>query len=283
MPTGGCRCDWPRPRARGCRPRPAHCPWALRRGWSRSARAGSGASSRDGCPGRGVWPRSLGEVGDGPHGVADDRHVRSGERDQLVVGVDRLGLLVGPDGDGGERRDQETRVEHRLHHGEHVGVHGDLLEGGAVDEEVVHPHGADPLEEVVGWDGAEVMLQLEERLVDLVHQLRFDGVGENGVALLGDAGDVLFEVGERVHGGAAFGWASLGVTSHCRDDPGVLSGDGRRVTLGRIGPVVGSSRTGRWRSLVAHLHDTQGVTGSSPVRPTSSEHASQPLERCDSR
>ena len=25
---------------------------------------------------------------------------------------------------------------------------------------------------------------------------------------------------------------------------------------------------GRWRSLVAHLHDTQGVTGSSPVRPT---------------
>jgi hypothetical protein len=25
---------------------------------------------------------------------------------------------------------------------------------------------------------------------------------------------------------------------------------------------------GRWRSLVAHLHDTQGVAGSSPARPT---------------
>jgi hypothetical protein len=29
-----------------------------------------------------------------------------------------------------------------------------------------------------------------------------------------------------------------------------------------------SRSSGRWRSLVAHLHDTQGVTGSSPVRPT---------------
>ena len=101
-------------------------------------------------------------------------------------------------------------------------MHGDLLEGGAVDEEVVHPHGAHPLEEVVGRDGAQVVLQLEERLVDFVHQLRFDGVGEDGVALLGDAGDVLFEVGERVHGGAAVGWALVGCHGpNCRDDPAV--------------------------------------------------------------
>ncbi len=33
-------------------------------------------------------------------------------------------------------------------------------------------------------------------------------------------------------------------------------------------PVLACSFEGRWRSLVAHLHDTQGVTGSSPVRPT---------------
>ena len=33
--------------------------------------------------------------------------------------------------------------------------------------------------------------------------------------------------------------------------------DGRVVSL-----------RGRWRSLVAHLHDTQGVAGSSPARPT---------------
>ena len=105
-------------------------------------------------------------------------------------------------------------------------MQGDLLEGGAVDEEVVHPHGAHPLEEVVGRDGAQVVLQLEERLVDLVHQPRFDGVGENGVALLGDAGDVLFEVGERVHGGAAVGSALVGCHDlNCRDDPADLPGE----------------------------------------------------------
>ena len=145
-------------------------------------------------------PVLLGEVGDGPHGVADDRHVRPGERDELIVGVDRLRLLVGADGDGGERRDQEAGIEHRLDHGEHVRVHRDLLEGGAVDEQVVHPHGPHALEEIVGRDGAQVVLQLEECLVDFVHQLRFDGVGEDGVALLGDPRDVVFEVRERVHG-----------------------------------------------------------------------------------
>ena len=113
------------------------------------------------------------------------------ERDELVVGVDRLGLLVGPDGDGGERRDQEARIEHRLDDGQHVGVHRDLLEGGAVDEQVVDPHGAHALEEVVGRHGAEVVLQLEERLVDLVHQVRLDGVGEDGVAVLGDPREVV--------------------------------------------------------------------------------------------
>ncbi len=132
----------------------------------------------------------LGEVGDGPHGVADDRHVGTGERDELVVGVDRLGLLVGPDGDGGERRDQEPGIEHPLDDGQHVRMHRDLLEGGAVDEQVVHPHGVHPLEEVVGRHGAEVVLQLEQRLVDLVHQVRLDGVGEDGVAVLGDPREV---------------------------------------------------------------------------------------------
>ena len=113
------------------------------------------------------------------------------------------GLLVGPDGDGGERRDQEPRVEHRFYDGKHVGVHRDLLEGGAVDEQVVHPHGAHPLEEVVGGDGSEVVLQLEQCLVDLVHQLRLDGIGEDGVAVLGDPRQVGFQVRERVDGAAA--------------------------------------------------------------------------------
>jgi hypothetical protein len=38
--------------------------------------------------------------------------------------------------------------------------------------------------------------------------------------------------------------------------------------LGKKFAVINCGSRGRWRSLVAHLHDTQGVTGSSPVRPT---------------
>ncbi len=121
-----------------------------------------------------------------------------GERDELVVGVNRLRLLVGADGDGGERRDQEPRIEYGLDHGQHVRMDRDLLEGGAVDEQVVHAHGAHALEEVVGRDRAEIVLEHEERFVDLVHQVRLDGVGEDGVAVLGDPRQMGFEVGERV-------------------------------------------------------------------------------------
>ena len=84
-------------------------------------------------------PVLLGEVGDRPHGVADDRDVRPGQRDELVVGVDRLRLLVRADGDGGEGGDEEPRIEHALDDGEHVGMDRDLLEGLSVDEEVVDP------------------------------------------------------------------------------------------------------------------------------------------------
>ena len=118
------------------------------------------------------------------------------ERDQLVVGVDRLRLLVGADGDGGEGRDEEARIEHALDDGEHVWVDRDLLKGLAVDEEVVDPPGVEPLEEVVGGDGPEVALELEEGVVDLVDELRLDGVGKDRVAVLGDALEMDFEVGE---------------------------------------------------------------------------------------
>ena len=98
----------------------------------------------------------------------------------------------------------------RLHDGEHVGVHRDLLEGRAVDEQVVHPHGVHALEEVVGGDGAQVVLQLEECLVDLVDQLRLDGVGEHGVAVFGDPVRCVFRSGRglvvvRVPGGLSSG------------------------------------------------------------------------------
>ena len=92
-----------------------------------------------------------------------------------------------------------------------------------MDEQVVHPQRARSLEEVVGRDRPQVVLQFEEGLVDLLHQLRFDGVGENGVALLGDAREVVFEVGERVHGRLLVRWAlGGGHDPNCREDPSGL-------------------------------------------------------------
>ena len=92
----------------------------------------------------------LGEVGDGPHGVADDGDVRSGQRDQLVVGVEWLRVFVGADGDGGERRNEESRIEHPLDYREDVGVDRDLVEERPVRQQVVDPSGAHPFEQVGG-------------------------------------------------------------------------------------------------------------------------------------
>ena len=68
-------------------------------------------------PGRAV---RLGEVGERPHRVAHGRRVRLRDRDQLVVGVDRLRGLAGQDRDRRQRRDQAARVEHALDDRQHV-------------------------------------------------------------------------------------------------------------------------------------------------------------------
>ena len=188
----------------------------------------------------------LGEIGDSPHGVADDRDVGPGQRDELVVGVDRLRLLVGPDGDGRERRDEQTRIEHALDDGQHVGVHGDLLEGWAVYEEVVDPRGVEALEEVVGGDGAEIVFQLEKGFVDLVDEVGLDRVGEDGVAVLRDTPEVIREIRERTGGrGFRLAWCHGGnCTESARRRLPCRAGTGK---WGNV-PVVGSVSTGRWRS-----------------------------------
>ena len=118
----------------------------------------------------------LGEVGDGPHRVADDGWVWLRQGDDLIVGVDQLGRLVGSDGDGGQRRDEETGIEDLLDDGQDVRMDGDPLVERSVDEEVVDPGGAEALEEVVGGDDPEGVFESEQVLVQLVDQVRGDGV-----------------------------------------------------------------------------------------------------------
>ena len=210
------------------------------------------------------------EVGDRPHGVADDRDVGTWERDELVVGMDRLCLFVGPDGDGRERGDQEPRIEDAFDDGEHVGVHGDLLEGRPVHEQVVDPRRPQAFEEVLGRNDTEVLFQLEQRLVDLVHQLRLDRVREDGVTVLGDAAQMGFELGEGAGRGPVACARCHDTRCHVsivrpRPPWHVRNGGGSILAGGRVwvdGPLA---------QLVAHLHDAQGVRGSSPLRPTRSE------------
>ena len=62
----------------------------------------------------------LGEVGERPHRVADGRDVRLRQRDELVVGVDRLRRLAGQDRDRRQRRHEAARIEHALDDRQHA-------------------------------------------------------------------------------------------------------------------------------------------------------------------
>ena len=92
----------------------------------------------------------LGEVGERPHRVADGRDVRLRDRQELVVGVDRLRDLAGQDRDRAQRRDQATRVEHRLDEGQHARVDRHALPDAAEREQVVDPQRPGALEGVAG-------------------------------------------------------------------------------------------------------------------------------------
>ena len=130
-------------------------------------------------------------------------------------------------------------------------MHRDLLERLTVDEQVVDAERVEAFEEVVGGDGPEIALQGEQRLVDLVDELGLDGVGEDGVAVLGDALQVVLELGEwvgrRGGGGSPRGDGSLG-WSHVTNctDVGTRRRRARDQTGrdlhsgGRNWPVVGS-------------------------------------------
>src|SRR5580692_7029496 len=93
-------------------------------------------------------------------------------------------------------------------------MHRNLLKGLAVDEQVVDPHGVQPLKEILSRRDGQVPLQFEEGFIDFVDEVRLDGVGQNGVPVLGDP----LEVPGHVSDGAGAGGCH---TANCRDsEPG---------------------------------------------------------------
>ena len=143
----------------------------------------------------------LGEVGEGPHRVAHDGRVGLGQRDQLVIGVDGLGRLTGIDGDRRQRRHQAAGVEHPLDDGEHGRVHGDRRVPRPAGQQVVDAHGVGAFEAVGRGRGAQLALEPGQVLDQRVDLVGVDGVGQDRVALLGDASDVASRVPGRLGGG----------------------------------------------------------------------------------
>src|SRR5450631_4022795 len=89
-------------------------------------------------------------------------------------------------------------------------MHRNLLKGLAVDEQVVDPHGVEPLEEILGRCDSQFPLQFEEGFIDFIDEIRLDGVGQNGVPVLSDPLEMLGHVSD---GAAAGGCHS----ANCRD------------------------------------------------------------------
>jgi hypothetical protein len=105
--------------------------------------------------------------------------VRLGERDQLVVGVERLRGLVGIDRDRRQRRHQAAAVEHALDDRQHALVHRDHLVDRAAREQVVDPHGARALEQVRRRLRGELALEPEDVVAQLHHQGWIDRVRDD--------------------------------------------------------------------------------------------------------
>ena len=119
--------------------------------------------------------------------------MRLRQRDELIVGVDRLRGLAGQDRDRRQRRDQAAGIEHAVDDRQHVLVHGDPLVQRAEREQVVDAQRAVPFERVRRRLHVEVLLEVAQIVVEGVDEIGLDRVFDDRVALLGDFLDVQFE------------------------------------------------------------------------------------------
>ena len=90
----------------------------------------------------------LGEVGERPHRVAHRRRVRLRDRDELVVGVDRLRGLAGPDVDRRQTTRSDSPDRARPRRSAARRVHGHLLPDVVEREQVVDAQRVEALERV---------------------------------------------------------------------------------------------------------------------------------------
>ena len=96
-----------------------------------------------------------------PDRIDRDRDVRTRQRDQLRVFMDRLRLLAGTEHQRAERRQQAFPVQHALDHRQHVVVQRHFPEHIVIGEQIVDADGLEALER--GFGIAEIVLALDAR------------------------------------------------------------------------------------------------------------------------
>ena len=96
----------------------------------------------------------VAEIRQRPDRIDGDRDVRTRQRNQLRVFVDRLRLLARAEHQRAERRQQALLVEHALDHRQHVVVQRHFPEQIVIGQEIVDADGLETFER--GFGGAEM-------------------------------------------------------------------------------------------------------------------------------
>ena len=108
------------------------------------------------------------------------------DRDQLVVGMQRLGRLAGTDVDRRDGRDERTRTEHCIDEREQRREQRDVPEDLAPGQQIEDATGGEAVESVRAAAGAEFVFESDDRFVESGHERCLDHVIEHDVAVTFD-------------------------------------------------------------------------------------------------
>ena len=126
------------------------------------------------------------EIRQRPDRIDGDRDVRTRQRDQLRVLMDRLRLLAGAKHQRAERRQQAFLVQHALDDRQHILVQRHFPEQIVIGEKIVDADGLEAFERGLG--GAEIVLALDaqQRLLQSLDQFGRGRALDHGVSVVAD-------------------------------------------------------------------------------------------------
>ena len=147
-----------------------------------------------------VAPLSVPEIRQRPDRIDGDRNVRTRQRNQLRILMDRLRLLAGAQHQRAERRQQAFPVQHALHHRQHVLVQRHFPEQIVIGEEIVDADGLEAFERRLGE--TEMMLALDalQRRLSILRPVReLAARFDDGESVVADPVGMGLNLGVRQH------------------------------------------------------------------------------------